>query len=229
MSVFFTDEFYKLKEILLVFRPRIITLLFEYPGDWYSYASRPDGNFGFRQHAEFGEVIDMNERFDNYPCSSFIIDQSFLRMKSMQKLAVALLVVALSGCAVANKKSDGDIFQAAIDAVERDSGIVNIKVLGFNIPSSGLVSDQMVIVAGGGRLLTGLKGALTQLKSTPNAFLVIKGENPSLDYAIISNAVKGIELSGSYIVYSGLDSKQAQIAEVIQSSGANYYFVDKKK
>ncbi len=35
MSVFFTDEFYKLKEILLVFRPRVITPLFEYPGDWY--------------------------------------------------------------------------------------------------------------------------------------------------------------------------------------------------
>ena len=35
----------------------------------------------------------------------------------MQKLAVALLVVALSGCAVANKKSDGDIFQAGIAAV----------------------------------------------------------------------------------------------------------------
>ena len=147
----------------------------------------------------------------------------------MQKLAVALLVVALGGCAVANKKSDGDIFQAAIDAVESDLGTVNIKAFGFNIPSSGLVSDQMVIAAGGGRLLTGLRGALTQLKSTPNAFLVIKGENPSLDYAMISNGIKGLELSGTYIVYSGLDTKQAQIAEVIQSSGASYYFVDKKK
>jgi len=146
----------------------------------------------------------------------------------MQKFAVALLIVALSGCAIANKKSDGDIFQAAIDVVEKDSGILNIKALGFNIPSSGLVSDQMVIAAGGGRLLTGLIGALTQLKSTPNAFLVIKGENPSLDYAMISNAIKGLELSGTHIVYSGLDSKQAQIAEVIRSSGANYYFVDKK-
>ena len=147
----------------------------------------------------------------------------------MQKFTVALLILTLSGCAVANKKSDGDIFQAAIDAVERDSGIVNIKVLGFNIPSSGLVSDQMVIAAGGGRLLTGLRGALKQIKSTPNAFLVIKGENPSLDYAMISNAIKGLELSGTHVVYSGLDSKQAQIAEVIQSSGANYYFVDKEK
>lgn len=147
----------------------------------------------------------------------------------MKKFAVALLIVTLSGCAVADKKSDGDIFQTAIDTVERESGLVNIKALGFNIPSSGLVSDQMVIAAGGGRLLTGLRGALTQLKSTPNAFLVIKGENPSLDYAMISNAIKGLELSGTHIVYSGLNSKQAQIAEVIQSSGADYYFVDRKK
>ena len=61
--------------MLLVFRPRIITPLFDYPSDWYSYASRPDGNFGFRQHAEFGEVIDMTDRFDSYSRSSFIIDQ----------------------------------------------------------------------------------------------------------------------------------------------------------
>lgn len=69
------DEYYKLKEMLLVFRPRIITPLFDYPGDWYSYASRPDGDFGFRQHAEFGDIIDMADRFDSHTRLSFIIAQ----------------------------------------------------------------------------------------------------------------------------------------------------------
>ncbi len=61
--------------MLLVFRPRIITPWFDYPGDWYSYASRPDGDFGFRQHAEFGEIIDMADRFDSHTRLSFMIAQ----------------------------------------------------------------------------------------------------------------------------------------------------------
>lgn len=145
----------------------------------------------------------------------------------MKKLAVALLVVVLSGCAVVNKKSDGEIYQAAIDAVTRDSGKVKPKALGYNISSSGMVSDHMVIAAGGGKLLNGLKDALTYLQKTPNSFLVIKGENPSLDYAMISNAVKGLDLSGAQIVYSGKNAKQAQIAEVIKNAGASYYFIEK--
>ncbi len=147
----------------------------------------------------------------------------------MKNLAVALLIMALSGCAVVSKKSDGEVFQAAINAVVTGSGNVNTKALGFNIPSGGMVTDQMVIGAGGGGLVTGLRDALTQLKKMPNSFLVIMGENPSLDYAIISNAIKNLDLSGTHIVYSGLDSKQAQIAEVIKNAGAHYYFIDKRK
>ena len=42
----------------------------------------------------------------------------------MKKLAIALLVVVLSGCAAVDNKSDSEIYQAAIDAVTRESGKV---------------------------------------------------------------------------------------------------------
>lgn len=45
-------------------------------------------------------------------------------MKNMKKLAIALLVVVLSGCAAVDNKSDSEIYQTAIDAVTRDSGKV---------------------------------------------------------------------------------------------------------
>ena len=147
----------------------------------------------------------------------------------MKKLAIALLVVVFSGCAAIDKKSDDEIYQAAIDAVAMDSGKVKPKALGYKISSSGMVSDQIVIGAGGGRIVTGLRDAFIFLRKTPNSFLVIMGENPSLDYAMISNAVKDLDLSGAHIVYSGLDAKQTQIAKVIKKTGALYYFIDKQK
>ena len=147
----------------------------------------------------------------------------------MKKLAIALLVVVFSGCAAIDKKSDDEIYQAAIDAVAMDSGKVKPKALGYKISSSGMVSDQIVIGAGGDRIVTGLRDAFIFLRKTPNSFLVIMGENPSLDYAMISNAVKYLDLSGTHIVYSGLDAKQTQIAKVIKKTGALYYFIDKQK
>ena len=54
---------------------------------------------------------------------SFIIENIF-RDEEYKKLAIALLVVVLSGCAAVDNKSDSEIYQAAIDAVTRESGKV---------------------------------------------------------------------------------------------------------
>lgn len=147
----------------------------------------------------------------------------------MKKLIIFLFFLVLSGCASVNKKSDNEIYQAAIDVVTMNSGNIKPKVLGYKIPSSGIISDQIVIGAGGGGLLTGLRDALMHLQKTPNSFLVIMGENSTLDYAMISHAINDLDLSGTQIVYSGLNDKQAKIEEVIKKTGASYYFIDKQK
>lgn len=69
------NDFYKLKEILMLLRPRRIQPWFDYPGDWYGYVQRKDGDFGIRYDAEFGEVIDMTDKYKGHPRLSFIIDQ----------------------------------------------------------------------------------------------------------------------------------------------------------
>lgn len=68
------DEFNWLKETLLQLRPRIIQPWFDYPGNWYGFSQRKDGDFGLRHDADFGEVIDMTDRYGEHPRLSFIIN-----------------------------------------------------------------------------------------------------------------------------------------------------------
>ncbi len=53
------------------------------------------------------------------------------------------------------------------------------------------------------------------------------GSSPTLNYAVISNAVKDMDLSGVHIVYSGKSAKQTKIAQAVMQTGASYYFIDK--
>ncbi|NLC99814.1 MAG: hypothetical protein GX673_03435 [Gammaproteobacteria bacterium] len=96
-----------------------------------------------------------------------------------------------------------------------------------DIPSHGAIADLAVIGLGGGANATYLRELLTQLKTTSNQAVLIQGGSASLNYAVISNAVKDMNLSGVRIVYSGKSARQPQIAQVIKKSGANYYFIEK--
>ena len=100
-------------------------------------------------------------------------------------------------------------------------------MLTVDIPSHGAIADLAVIGLGGGANATYLRELLTQLKTTSNQAVLIMGSSPALNYAVISNAVKDLDLLGAKIVYSGKSAKQAQIAQAIKKSGASYYFIEK--
>lgn len=103
----------------------------------------------------------------------------------------------------------------------------HVNLVTVDIPSHGAIADLAVIGLGGGANAAYLRELLTQLKTTSNQAVLIQGSSASLNYAVISNAVKDMNLSGVHIVYSGKSSKQIQIAQVIKKTGANYYFIEK--
>ena len=145
----------------------------------------------------------------------------------MKKILVTALVILLSGCVAGGKKTEADIYQEAMTAVSSDSGRAQVDLVTVDIPSHGAIADLAVIGLGGGANATYLRELLTQLKTTSNQAVLIQGGSASLNYAVISNAVKDMNLSGVRIVYSGKSARQPQIAQVIKKSGANYYFIEK--
>lgn len=145
----------------------------------------------------------------------------------MKNVFIAVLVIALSGCAAGGKKTEADIYQEASVAIFASSGQAQINMVTVDIPSHGAIADVVVIGLGGGANATYLREILTKLKTTPNQAVLIMGSSPSLNYAVISNAVKNMDLSGVHVVYSGKSAKQSQIAQAVKQSGASYYFIDK--
>ena len=145
----------------------------------------------------------------------------------MKKILVTALVILLSGCVAGGKKTEADIYQEAMTAVSSDSGRAQVDLVTVDIPSHGAIADLAVIGLGGGANATYLRELLTQLKTTSNQAVLIQGGSASLNCAVISNAVKDMNLSGVHIVYSGKSARQPQIAQVIKKSGANYYFIEK--
>lgn len=145
----------------------------------------------------------------------------------MKKIFIAALIVTLSGCATGGKKTDADIIKEASAAVSVSSEQAHVNLVTVDIPSHGAIADLAVIGLGGGANAAYLRELLTQLKTTSNQAVLIQGSSASLNYAVISNAVKDMNLSGVHIVYSGKSSKQIQIAQVIKKTGANYYFIEK--
>lgn len=145
----------------------------------------------------------------------------------MKKIFIAALVITLSGCAAGGKKTDADIIKEASAAVSVSSEQAHVNLVTVDIPSHGAIADLAVIGLGGGANAAYLRELLTQLKTTSNQAVLIQGSSASLNYAVISNAVKDMNLSGVHIVYSGKSSKQIQIAQVIKKTGANYYFIEK--
>lgn len=145
----------------------------------------------------------------------------------MKKIFIAALVITLSGCAAGGKKTDADIIKEASAAVSVSSEQAHVNLVTVDIPSHGAIADLAVIGLGGGANAAYLRELLTQLKTTSNQAVLIQGSSASLNYAVISNALKDMNLSGVHIVYSGKSSKQIQIAQVIKKTGANYYFIEK--
>lgn len=145
----------------------------------------------------------------------------------MKNLTVALLVLALSGCAAGGKKTDADIFKEASAAVSANSGQTQINMVTVDIPSHGAIADLVVIGLGGGANAMYLRDLLLKLKAASNQSVLIMGSSSSLNYAVISNAVKSLNLSGVHIVYSGKSAKQTQISQAVKQTGASYYFIDK--
>jgi hypothetical protein len=149
-------------------------------------------------------------------------------MKNMKKIAIVFLIVVLSGCTVAGKKKDIDIYQEALTVVAMSSGDVEPEVTIINIPSHGVLPDQLVIGLGGGAHAQQLRDILIELKHTENNWALMIGDNPSLDYAVIANAVKELDLTGVQIVYSNKDSKRTKIGQAIKQTGAEFYFIDRQ-
>lgn len=145
----------------------------------------------------------------------------------MKKTLIAALIITLSGCAAGGKKTEADIYQEAVTAVSSGTERVQVDLVTVDIPSHGAIVDLAVIGLGGGANATYLRELLTQLKTTSNQAVLIQGGSASLNCAVISNAVKDMNLSGVHIVYSGKSARQSQIAQVIKKSGANYYFIAK--
>lgn len=100
-------------------------------------------------------------------------------------------------------------------------------MLTVDIPSHGAIADLAVIGLGGGANATYLRDVLAKLKTTSNQAVLIMGSSPTLNYAVISNAVEDMDLSGVHIVYSGKSAKQTKIAQAVKQTGASYYFIDK--
>lgn len=100
-------------------------------------------------------------------------------------------------------------------------------MLTVDIPSHGAIADLAVIGLGGGANATYLRDVLAKLKTTSNQAVLIMGSSPTLNYAVISNAVEDMDLSGVHIVYSGKSAKQTKIAQAVKQTGARYYFIDK--
>ena len=146
----------------------------------------------------------------------------------MHKILVTLLVVILSGCAASNKKTDSDIHQEALTAVAARSGQVQSEIMTVEIPSHGLIADQIVIGLGGGANATYLRDVLTQLNNSSERSVLIMGTSPSLNDAVIVNAVKDLDLAGMQIIYAGERGKQTQIAQAIKQTGAVFSFIDNR-
>ena len=136
-----------------------------------------------------------------------------------------MLVAGYAG----GKKTEDHIYQEAVTAVSSGTERVQVDLVTVDIPSHGAIVDLAVIGLGGGANATYLRELLTQLKTTSNQAVLIQGSSASLNYAVISNAVKDMNLSGVHIIYSGKSAKQDQIAQAIKESGASYYFIDKQK
>lgn len=136
-----------------------------------------------------------------------------------------MLVAGYAG----GKKTEDHIYQEAVTAVSSGTERVQVDLVTVDIPSHGAIADLAVIGLGGGANATYLRELLTQLKTTSNQAVLIQGSSASLNYAVISNAVKDMNLSGVHIIYSGKSAKQDQIAQAIKESGASYYFIDKQK
>ncbi len=134
-----------------------------------------------------------------------------------------MLVAGYAG----GKKTEDHIYQEAVTAVSSGTERVQVDLVTVDIPSHGAIVDLAVIGLGGGANATYLRELLTQLKTTSNQAVLIQGGSASLNCAVISNAVKDMNLSGVHIVYSGKSARQSQIAQVIKNSGANYYFIAK--
>lgn len=134
-----------------------------------------------------------------------------------------MLVAGYAG----GKKTEDHIYQEAVTAVSSGTGRAQVDLVTVDIPSHGAIVDLAVIGLGGGANATYLRELLTQLKTTSNQAVLIQGGSASLNCAVISNAVKDMNLSGVHIVYSGKSARQSQIAQVIKKSGANYYFIAK--
>lgn len=145
----------------------------------------------------------------------------------MKKIFIVALAITLSGCAAGGKKTDADILKEASTAVSVSSGQAQINMLTVDIPSHGAIADLAVIGLGGGANATYLRDVLAKLKTTSNQAVLIMGSSPTLNYAVISNAVKDMDLSGVHIVYSGKSAKQTKIAQAVMQTGASYYFIDK--
>lgn len=134
-----------------------------------------------------------------------------------------MLVAGYAG----DKKTESDIYQESMTTVSSGTGRAQVDLVTVDIPSHGAIVDLAVIGLGGGANATYLRELLTQLKTTSNQAVLIQGGSASLNCAVISNAVKDMNLSGVHIVYSGKSARQSQIAQVIKKSGANYYFIAK--
>lgn len=145
----------------------------------------------------------------------------------MKKILVTLLVVVLSGCAGHAKKSEIDIYNEALTAVSVSSGQTEPEIVTVDIPSHGALADLVVIGVGGGANATYLREVFTSMKKSSDKSVLIMGSSPMLDYAVVSNAVKNMDLSGMQVLYSNTKN-HTKMEQDVKSTGATFHFISKK-
>lgn len=147
----------------------------------------------------------------------------------MKKLLMVCLVVTLTGCAAGGKKTEADIYQEALVAASNSSGQVMKNMVTVEIPSHGLIADQVVIGLSGGANVAYLREVLTKLKKSSERSIFITGMSPSLNYSVMSNAMKGMDLSGVHIIYSTQSAKYENVKQAVEQTGAQFSFISGKK
>lgn len=147
----------------------------------------------------------------------------------MKNLLIVYLVVTLTGCAIGGKKTETDIYQEALVTASTSSGQVMKNIFTVEIPRHGLIADQVVIGLSGGANATYLREVLTKLKKSPERSILITGTSPSLNYSVMSNAMKGMDLSGIHIIYSTQSAKYENVKQAVEQTGAQFSFISGKK
>lgn len=145
----------------------------------------------------------------------------------MRYLGLALLAIVLAGCAVGvKKKHDNDIYREAMQLGVESSDDAQLQLITIKIPSHGLLADQATIRLGGGANTGLLREVLQGMKGERGKALLVIGGNPSLDYAVISNAVTGLQLEGVRFIFSGKPSQKAELENIVKATGASFQFID---